>query len=59
MRPPHIMENLLYKPPRLEMAQEKGLLIVAYATHKLKDFFFFLIQSEYLSSTLSATTFIL
>eukprot|EP00439_Symbiodinium_sp_Y106_P084816 s629_g26.t1 len=34
-------------PRRLEMAQEKGLLIVAHATHKLKDFFFFLIQSEY------------
>jgi len=34
-------------PRRLEMAQEKGLLVVAHATHKLKDFFFFLIQSEY------------
>lgn len=34
-------------PRRLEMAQEKGLLIVAHATHKLKDFFFFLLQSEY------------
>eukprot|EP00397_Hematodinium_sp_SG-2012_P002911 GEMP01002919.1.p1 GENE.GEMP01002919.1~~GEMP01002919.1.p1 ORF type:complete len:1075 (+),score=238.62 GEMP01002919.1:465-3689(+) len=34
-------------PRRLEMAQEKGLLIVAHATHKLKEFFFFLIQSEY------------
>ena len=34
-------------PRRLEMAQEKGLLLVAHATHKLKDFFFFLIQSEY------------
>jgi len=34
-------------PRRLEMAQEKGLLVVAHATHKLKDFFFFLIQSEF------------
>jgi splicing factor 3B subunit 3 len=34
-------------PRRLEMAQEKGLMCVCAATHKLKDFFFFLIQSEY------------
>jgi splicing factor 3B subunit 3 len=34
-------------PRRLEMAQEKGLMVVCAATHKLKDFFFFLVQSEY------------
>ena len=42
------MRGLVYKkqghpdvvcaiPRRLEMAQEKGLLIVAHATHKLKE----------------------
>ncbi|CAD7967800.1 unnamed protein product [Amoebophrya sp. A120] len=34
-------------PRRLEMAQDKGLMIVSCAMHKLREFFFFLIQSEY------------
>lgn len=34
-------------PRRLEMAQEKGLLTVCSAMHRLRDFFFFLVQSEY------------
>ncbi|AFZ81043.1 CPSF A subunit region domain-containing protein [Theileria equi strain WA] len=34
-------------PRRLEMPQEKSLIIVAYAVHRMKDFFFILIQSEF------------
>ncbi|KAF8819386.1 putative splicing factor 3b, subunit 3, partial [Cardiosporidium cionae] len=34
-------------PRRLEMGQDKGILIVSWAVHKMKDFFFVLIQSEY------------
>ncbi|CAD7967230.1 unnamed protein product [Amoebophrya sp. A25] len=34
-------------PVRLEMARDKGLMIISYAMHKLREFFFFLLQSEY------------
>eukprot|EP00922_Rhytidocystis_sp_ex-Travisia-forbesii_P054171 GHVS01080361.1.p1 GENE.GHVS01080361.1~~GHVS01080361.1.p1 ORF type:complete len:1235 (-),score=154.80 GHVS01080361.1:223-3927(-) len=34
-------------PRRLEMGQDKGLLVSSHAVHKMKDFFFILIQSEY------------
>ncbi|KAF8817749.1 putative splicing factor 3b, subunit 3 [Cardiosporidium cionae] len=34
-------------PRRLEMGQDKGILIVSWAVHKMKDFFFVLLQSEY------------
>eukprot|EP00668_Euglena_longa_P034958 GGOE01044886.1.p1 GENE.GGOE01044886.1~~GGOE01044886.1.p1 ORF type:complete len:1215 (-),score=437.39 GGOE01044886.1:243-3482(-) len=34
-------------PRRQDMAPDHGLLIVAYAAHKQKDMFFFLVQSEY------------
>ncbi|KAK2194825.1 bifunctional Cleavage-polyadenylation specificity factor, partial [Babesia duncani] len=34
-------------PRRLEMAEDKPLMIVASALHKMRDFFFVLLQSEY------------
>eukprot|EP00920_Eleutheroschizon_duboscqi_P012529 GHVT01029802.1.p1 GENE.GHVT01029802.1~~GHVT01029802.1.p1 ORF type:complete len:731 (+),score=211.20 GHVT01029802.1:281-2194(+) len=34
-------------PRRLEMGQEKGLGLVAYAVHRMREFFFILVQSEY------------
>ncbi|GFE54728.1 splicing factor 3b subunit [Babesia ovis] len=34
-------------PRRLEMAQNKPLMIVSSAIHKMRDFFFVLLQSEY------------
>ena len=34
-------------PRRVDTAEERGVLIVASATHKQKGLFFFLLQSEY------------
>lgn len=34
-------------PRRLEMGQDKGLMIIAFAVHRMKHFFFILIQSEF------------
>lgn len=34
-------------PRRSDLLAERGVLIVAYATHKKKAYSFFLVQSEY------------
>lgn len=34
-------------PRRLETGSERGLVIVSFAVHRMKDFFFILIQSEF------------
>ncbi|PFH38689.1 putative splicing factor 3b, subunit 3 [Besnoitia besnoiti] len=34
-------------PRRLETGSDRGLVVVAFAVHRMKDFFFILIQTEY------------